>query len=85
MKLKDLIGETFYPKAKDEQRFFDKHEPVTFKNIYSGEKYDHMFKGSNLKQATKDEPRHGYTDGADEKVYEAYKAIDRLKEIKGKK
>lgn len=73
MQLKDLIGETFVPKAGDEKRFWDKHVVTKFKNIYSDAEYDKLFGASNVKQSPREKDRHGYSSGNDEKVYEETK------------
>lgn len=68
--LKHIIGETFEPKSGDERRFFNKHIAVLFKNIYSTEEFDALFKASNIGVVNRKEQRHGYKAGDDEKVYE---------------
>lgn len=69
--LHKIIGETFVPKAGDEKRFFEKHVVTVFKNIYSTEEYDKLFKATNIGVVKRKEERHGYSSGEDEAVYEA--------------
>lgn len=88
-KLKDIIGETYYPKNKDEQNFWDKHQVELFKNMYSTAEYDPVFKGTKIKVSPREADRHGYSgspspkgtmgkapDGNDVKVYESDETVD---------
>lgn len=68
--LNEIVGKTFYPKNGDEQRFWDKHVVTLFKNIYSEEEYDKLFKGSTT-MSPRESERHGYSPGKDEDVYES--------------
>ena len=62
--LKDIIGETYYPKNKDEQDFWAKHKVELFQNMYADAKYDPMFTGSKVSVTPREgDHRHGY-DGA---------------------
>ena len=74
--LSEIVGKSFYPKNGDEQRFWDKHVVTLFKNIYSAEEYDKLFKGSNIKMVDREKERHGYNPGNDEKVYESVEQLD---------
>lgn len=81
--LKDIIGETYYPKNKDEQDFWAKHKVELFQNKYSDAEYDPLFTGSKVKISPREADRHGYSgspspnnpqdespEGNDAKVYQ---------------
>jgi len=83
MLLKNLIGETYHPKNKDEQDFWAKHKVELFQNKYSTAEYDPVFQGSKIKVSPREADRHGYSgapspknpmdkspEGNDEKHYE---------------
>jgi hypothetical protein len=83
MLLKDIIGETYHPKNKDEQEFWAKHKVELFQNKYSTAEYDPLFQGTKIKVSPREAERHGYSgapspknpmdkspEGNDEKHYE---------------
>lgn len=80
--LKDFLAELYEPRSPDEKKFVDKHVITKFKNMYSGEEYDPVFKGSKVAPIDREKERHGYSSGADEKVYEE---TEQLNEISKKK
>ena len=70
--LKDMF-EVYRPKSPDEQKFVDKHVTIKHKdrNEVNGKANgDDVFKATNIKPSKREDTRHGYDIGADEKVYE---------------
>jgi hypothetical protein len=70
--LKDMF-EVYKPKSPDEQKFVDKHVTIKHKdrNEVNGKANgDDVFKATNIKTIDREKTRHGYSVGADEKVYE---------------
>jgi len=70
------ITEVYQPKPEDEKRFVAKHgrddstgRYPLFKNMYSKEEYDKLFRGSKP-TIDREKERHGYNIGNDEKHYE---------------
>jgi hypothetical protein len=68
--LKDFLAELYEPRSPDEKKFVDKHVVTKFKNMYSEPEYDPVFNGSKVEPIDREKERHGYSAGADEKVYE---------------
>jgi hypothetical protein len=60
--------EVYAPKAKDEQRFVDKHVVIKHKDRNGND--DDLFNAKNIKTIKRDKEGHGYDSGKDEKVYE---------------
>lgn len=58
----------YRPKPKGEQRFVDKH--VTVKHKDRNGNGDDVFKATNIEPEDREEGRHGYNKGTDDKVYE---------------
>lgn len=81
--LKDIINETYIPKAGDEKRFMEKHVVSVFKNIYSTEEYDALFKGSKIKMVDRPSERHGYNPKTDVDVYENFEENQEINEMCG--
>jgi hypothetical protein len=79
--LKDFLAELYEPRSPDEKKFVDKHVITKFKNMYSGEEYDPVFKGSKVAPIDREKERHGYSSGADEKVYEEVEPLDEVLKV----
>lgn len=74
--LKHFLAELYEPRSPDEKKFVDKHVITKFKNMYSGEEYDPVFKGSKVAPIDREKERHGYSSKADEKVYEQTERLE---------
>ncbi len=72
--LKQML-EVYAPKSKDEKRFKDKHVVAKYK-LDEPSKDDKVFTGSNVKEVDRENTRHGYKTGNDEKVYEQHDYTD---------
>jgi len=79
--LKDFLAELYEPRSPDEKKFVDKHIITKFENMYSGEEYDPVFKGSKVAPIDRKKERHGYSSGADEKVYEETEQLDEVLKV----
>lgn len=73
--IKDLF-EVYKAKAKDEQKFVDKH--VTIKHKDANGNGDDVFDASNVKPVDRKKTRLGYNPGEDEKVYEETENLEEL-------
>jgi hypothetical protein len=69
MKTLKQLREIYAPNTKDEKKFIDKHKVQ--KTPDANKNKDDVFTGSNVKSAER-QPKHGYSPGQDEKVYEDY-------------
>lgn len=67
MNLKTIL-ELYAPKAKDKQKFVDKH--IVIKHKDANGNGDEVFKASNIKKINRKKEHHGYESGEDEAVYE---------------
>jgi hypothetical protein len=68
--------EVYAPKAKDEQRFVDKHVVIKHKDRNGND--DDLFNAKNIKTIKRDKEGHGYDSGKDEKVYEDVENINEI-------
>lgn len=73
MKLKQFI-EGYKPNTKDEERFIKKHavRKIADRNGNS----DDVFQATNIKKNDREDDRHGYNPGSDEKVYEEVEQLE---------
>ncbi len=79
--LKDFLNELYEPRSPDEKKFVDKHVVTKFPNMYSGEEYDPVFKGSKVAPIEREKTRHGYESGKDEKVYEETESLEEVLKV----